>query len=81
MIAPYLPTFDPIHDAPIGHRIVAWLKGADPTDPWRWEGELVGIVWFLDGTVEWLVDGHGLDYSTIRWEFADVRLCARGGGV
>jgi hypothetical protein len=73
------PSFDPVSDAPINHRVAVIEKSSDPC-PLHWVGELIGVDVQPDGEVCWcIVDDSGvtlsLPYSQITdWEVEDVRL-------
>ncbi len=80
MIAfPSKKTFDPLHDAPTGHR-VAVIEQSTDSCPLHWEGVLIGVdIHSIDGVCWRIVDDSGmslsLPFSRIAdWQLDDVRL-------
>jgi hypothetical protein len=66
MVAAAKPRFDPVWQAPIGHRVIV-VPATDAYPPYI-EGELVGVT-FGAGIIEWLIWG-----DIRRWDYDDVRL-------
>jgi hypothetical protein len=77
MVAAAKPRFDPIWQAPIGHRVIV-VPATDAYPPYI-EGELVGVT-FGAGIIEWLIRDDNWERWPIpwgdirRWDYDDVRL-------